>query len=298
MKKIFLIGLAVIILVLLGLLIIPGVYLSDDRSFEELSIQGDGYQLHGFVSEGTDVNGNWIILVHGNRKPGQDHELYQAVRENLPPEYSILAVDLRGFGGSVGDGENQLPASIDRSSDLRAASDYLFENYGVRQDQIILIGHSLGAAQVFNTAQDQNYLLVIPIGLGDWDAMLESESGLDGYLKKFEANTGIRVDYKVAYENAANFTTGSLFSDCPESRVWLVYASQDDAIPVHLEAFESLSEACSGMVYWSEVPVSDHMYGTEMYKLPEPLRGMYSRISLSLLKYRLNQIMRSVDQSS
>ena len=179
-----------------------------------------------------------------------------------------------------------------------AASDYLFDNYGVRQDQIILIGHSLGAAQVFNTAQDQKYLHVIPIGLGDWDALLESESSLDGYMKKFEANTGIRVDHNVLYENAANFTTGSLFSDCPESRVWMVYASQDDAIPVHLEAFESLSEACSGMVNWSEVPISDHMYGTEMDKLPEPLRGMYSRISLSLLKYRLNQILRSVDQSS
>lgn len=298
MKKIFLIGVAVFILILLALIIIPAVYLSNDRSFEELSIQGDGYQLHGFVSEGTDVNGNWIILVHGNRKTGQAHELYQAVMKNLPPEYSILAVDLRGFGGSVGEGENQLPASIDRRPDIRTASDYLNETYGVRQDQIILIGHSLGAAQVFNTAQDENYLLVIPIGLGDWDALLESESGLSGYMKKFEAYTGIRVDQNVLYENAANFTTGSLFSDCPESRVWLVYASQDDAVPVHLEAFESLSTACSGMVYWSEIPISDHMYGTEMSKLPQPLREIYSKISLSLLKYRLSQIMRSVDQPS
>jgi hypothetical protein len=57
-----------------------------------------------------------------------------------------------------------------------------------------------------------------------------------------------------------------------------------------------LSEGCPGLVYWSEVPISDHMYGTEMFKIPEPIRGIYSRISLSLLKYRFQQILRSYDQ--
>jgi hypothetical protein len=296
MKKIILIGIAIFILILFGLLIFPSSYLSNEHSFEEISIEGDGYQLHGFVSESPEPGETWSVLVHGNRKPGQDHELYRILRANLPSEYSILAVDLRGFGGSVGDSENQLPATIDRSSDLAAVSEYLLENYGTRQDQIIMIGHSFGAAQVFNAAKDQDYMLVIPIGLGDWDALIESESGIEGYMQKFEANTGIQVDRDVLLEDAESFTTGSLFSDCPESRVWLVYASQDDAIPVHLEVYKSLAEGCPGMVEWSEVPISDHMYGTEMYRLPEPLREIYSRLSLSLLKYRLERIMSSVDQ--
>ncbi len=296
MKKILLIALAIFLLLVIGLLAVPFGYLSNDRSFEEVSIPGEGYQIHAYLSEGKDPSGKWVILVHGNRKAGQEHELYQSIRESLPAEYSVLAVDLRGFGGSVGSGENQFPASIDRAADLAAVSDYLFENYGVDQDQTILIGHSYGAAQVLNVAQDQNYLLVIPIGLGDWDALLASESGIDGYMQKFEANTGIQVERSILIENAEKFTTGSLFSSCPESKVWFMYASQDDAIPVHSEAFDTLSDGCSEMVYWSEVPVSDHMYGTEMYKLPEPIRGIYSRISRSFLKYRVEQILRSIDQ--
>jgi hypothetical protein len=166
----------------------------------------------------------------------------------------------------------------------------------VDQDQIILIGHSYGAAQILDAAQDNDYLLVIPIGLGDWDALLESESGIDGYMQKFEANTGIQVERSILIENAERFTTGSLFSSCPESPVWFLYASQDDAIPVHSKAFNTLSEGCPEIVKWSEVPISDHMYGTEMFKLPQPIRGIYSRISLSFLKYRFQQILRSTDQ--
>ena len=298
MKKIILIALAVIILIVLGLLIFPGSYLSNERAYEEITIQGEGYQLHGYVSEGSDTSGKWVFLVHGNRQPGQDHELYRKMGEILPETYSVLAVDLRGFGGSVGDGENQLPATIDRGEDLKTVSDYISNNYGVDQDQIVLIGHSFGAAQVFSAAQDQDYLLAIPIGLGDWDALLSSESAVDGYIRKFEANTGIQVDRNVLIEDAESFTKGALFTDCPETPVWMLYASQDDAIPVHSKAFASLSEACKDMVNWSEVPISDHMYGTEMYKLPEPIRGIYSRISLSFLKYRLAQILGSLDQQS
>ncbi len=296
MKKLLLIALAIFLLLVIGLLAVPFGYLSNDRSFKEVSIPGEGYQIHAYLSEGKDPSGKWVILVHGNRKSGQEHELYQSIRESLPAEYSVLAVDLRGFGGSVGSGENQFPASIDRAADLAAVSDYLFENYGVDQDQIILIGHSFGAAQVLDVAQEDDYLLVIPVGLGDWDALLKSESGIDGYMQKFEANTGIQVERSILIENAERFTTGSLFSSCPESPVWYIYASQEDAIPVHSEAFRTLSESCPGLVYWSEVPISDHMYGTEMFKLPEPIRVIYSRISLSLLKYRFQQILRSYDQ--
>ena len=165
MKKILLMAFAVMILIMLGLVIVPGIYLSNERSFEVISIKGEGFQLQGFLSEGADPQEPWIVLVHGNRKSGQEHELYRALRENLPSEINILAVDLRGFGSSIGNGENQLPKSIDRLPDLTAVSDYLFENFGVGRDQIILIGHSFGAAQVFSAAQDQDYLLVIPIGM-------------------------------------------------------------------------------------------------------------------------------------
>lgn len=297
MKKILLIIFSIFIVIVIGLIIIPRIYLNSARSFEDLSIPGDGYQIHALVSEGEDPSGKWIILVHGNRGSGQDHALYKAIRENLSTEYSIIAVDLRGFGGSVGNGINQLPASIDRTPDLMVVSEYLFENYGISEDQIILIGHSFGAAQVFKAALESNFLMVIPIGLGDWDALLESDNGINSYIQKFEANTGIQVSESTTLATAKQFTVGSLFGGCPKSPVWLVYASQDDAIPRHSEAYKSLSETCDGLINWVHIPLSDHMYGTETFKLPEPVRGIYSKLSLSLLMYRLDQVLRSIDQT-
>jgi len=293
-KKILLISLVVILLLGISLLVIPASYLSSQRSLEEVSIQGDGYHIKGYLSEGTDENGNWIVLVHGNRKSGQGHELYKVIRENLPQDYSVLAVDLRGFGGSVGTGENQLPETIDRSADISAIRNFLEDNYGVQEDQIVLIGHSFGAAQILNAAQNQNYLMVIPIGLGDWDGLIDSGTSIDGYIQKFYSNTGIQVDPQVLIEDAKKFTTKSLFAECPESPVWFVFASQDDAIPLHLESYRSLSSSCPGQIRWSEVPISDHMYGTETTRLPEPLRGIYARLSMSLLKWRLDQILKTI----
>ena len=295
MRKILLIIFSIIIVVILALILIPRFYLTDSRLFEDVSLTRDGFQIHALVSEGEDPGGKWIILVHGNRGSGQDHPLYKTIRENLSPEYSILAVDLRGFGGSVGEGINQLPASIDRTEDLMFVSEYLIENYSIDDDQIILIGHSFGAAQVFKAEQGSNFLMVIPIGLGDWDALLASDAGISSYLQKFEANTGIQVSESEMLATAEQFTVSSLFGECPASPVWLVYASQDDAIPRHKEAYESLSEECNGLINWVQVPISDHMYGTETFKLPDPIRGIYSKISLSLLKYRLDQVLRSID---
>jgi pimeloyl-ACP methyl ester carboxylesterase len=67
-------------------------------------------------------------------------------------EYSVLAIDLRGFGGSSGDGIEQAPNTIDRSEDLLTIENYLINNYDVQDDQLILIGHSFGAAQVMKDA--------------------------------------------------------------------------------------------------------------------------------------------------
>ena len=295
MNKAILMVIIVILLVLLGAVFMPGSYISSERSFEEVSIEGDGFQLHGLQSLAQEGE-EWIVLVHGNRAQGQGHDLYAAMRELLPDNYSILAVDLRGFGGSVGEGDLQLPASIDRRADLEAVSAYLSEYFAVEKDQIVLAGHLFGAAQVFNTAQENGYQLVIPIGLGDWDALVASDSGIDDYIQKFEANTGIQVPREVLLDEANQYTTESLFADCPASPVWLLYGSQENGIPTHRVAFDTLADKCGDLVSWSEVPISDHMYGTEMYRLPEPLRGIYSRLSLSLLKFRLGQILSTVEQ--
>ncbi|MFC1923234.1 alpha/beta hydrolase [Chloroflexota bacterium] len=294
MKKFIVISIVVLLILGIGVVVVPLGFQSDQRSFQEVTIPGDGYKIKGYLSEGVDPQGKWIILVHGNRKNGQDHELYRVIRNNLPMEYSVLAIDLRGFGGSSGDGIKQAPNTIVRSEDLLTVENYLVNTYDVQEDQLILIGHSFGAAQVMKDAQDHNHLLVIPIGLGDWDGLIENPSAVQNYIRKFQSNTGAVLEPDVLLEEGKEFTTKSLFVECPTSPVWLLYASQDDGIQRHWIPYQSLHERCQSQINWSEIALSDHTYGTEFARLPEPLKGIYSRFSLSLLLYRLNGILSTV----
>jgi alpha/beta superfamily hydrolase len=294
MKNIVLLFVALLIVVEIGLVSIPYLYLSGGRSYQEISIPGDEFQLRGYLSQGVDPEGKWIIFVHGNRKEGQNHQLFRVVRENFPLDYSVLAIDLRGFGGSIGDGDRQFPNSIDRSEDLRTTVEYLKGNYNAQNNDIILIGHSFGAAQILKDAQRQNYLLVIPIVLGNWNDLIDSPAKIRHYIKKFQTNTGVTLESEIVFQDAAHFTTQALFADCPDSPVWFVYASNDEGWEQHESPYLSLYERCQPNVKRSEIALSDHTYGTEVTRIPELLRGIYSRYSLSFLKWRLNQILSAV----
>jgi len=66
--------------------------------------------------------------------------------------------------------------------------------------------------------------------------------------------------------------------------VWFVYASNDDGLGKYIFLYPSFFEHCQPDVNRSEIAISDHFYGTEVKKIPEPLMGIYSRYSLSFLK--------------
>lgn len=295
MKKIILAIVAILIIIEIGLVVIPYLYLSNGRSFDDVYIPRDGFQLKGYLSSGSDPEGKWIIFVHGNRKNGQNHTLYQSIRESFPREYSVLAIDLLGFGESTGEDIQQYPRSIDRSADLHTAVSYIKNNYNAEDDEIILIGHSFGAAQVLKDAQNHRYSLVMPIGLGNWDELLESQRNLQMYIRKFESNTGFSLDPGIVIQDIHQLSTQALFTDCPDSPVWFVYASNDDGLKDHDSLYRSLYERCQSDVNRSEIAISDHMYGTEEMRIPEPLRGVYSRYSLSFLKWRINQILSTME---
>jgi pimeloyl-ACP methyl ester carboxylesterase len=116
---------------------------------------------------GGSPDGPWIIFAHGNRREGQAHPLYQRLTGNIRAEATVLALDLRGFGQSSADGLETAAAVWDRSGDIEAAVVYLKSHYQATDEQIILMGHSLGAAQALKAAQRRPYRLAIPIGLGE-----------------------------------------------------------------------------------------------------------------------------------
>lgn len=291
MKGLFLLMVAAAALLCLALILVPAWYLNEMREYQDVAIPADGYQLHGYLSRSETESAGWILFVHGNRKVGQDHPLYIRLRDNLPRHFSVLAIDLRGFGGSADTNLGEAAEILDRSPDLLAATRYLREHYGVEEEDIILIGHSLGAAQVFHLAQSHEYRLAIPIGLGYWDGVMEDQTKLRGYIARFANNTGVRLSEAQLRKEGNQFTSQALLSSCPRSPVWLVFADRDEARQPLYPRYKHLRQVCDDRLHWSTIPFADHVYGTELTWTPKFVQSIYSNLVESLLKWRLSIIL-------
>ena len=270
---------------------IPFIYLSGVREVEEVIIPANGYELRGYYAKGTASDGPWVVLVHGNRQSGQNNPLYQQIVHHLERQTSVLGLDLSGFGQSSPAGLSQNESFFDRSPDVEAAINYLIEQKGARQERIVLVGHSLGAAQVLKVAQTRRYQRVIPIGLGDYTVYLDNQRLLESYVDKFGASTGVRVSNEMMFNSVSQFTPESLFSPCPETPTVLVFGGLDHADTL-IHQRERLDNLCTDELRWITVPFADHMYGTENTRLPDPLEPFYSRSVLTVLIWQLNQLIR------
>jgi pimeloyl-ACP methyl ester carboxylesterase len=291
MKRKIWILLGIINVFLILVLLIPYIFLSGNRQYQRVNIPVDGHQLNGYLDVGNKPQGNWIILAHGNRREGQSHELYRKIRENLPLEYSVLAIDFSGFGESSAEGTTQAEYSIYRIDDIVAAVEFLEKNYGVREDQIILMGHSFGAATVMKAAQSNKFLIALPIGFGDWDSMLSDPKLVLQYSRKLFRNTEIYLEPNRIKQEGVQFTIRALLSGCPQTPVWLIYASFDDGRKPVDQYFQEVQNRCMGDVQLSVIPLSDHMYGTESARLPKFIVNIRSNFFISFLVWRLEQIL-------
>lgn len=278
------------VLLLLVVLAGPFFYLSSSRDFEQLVIPADGYEIVGYLSEGTSRDGPWLVFGHGNRSAGQAHELYQRLLQNVRPEVTILAIDFRGFGQSSAEGLATADRVWDRSDDLAAAVAYLKATYQATDKQIILSGHSLGAAQALKAAQQTPYRLVIPIGLGDYDTILANDEEIRSYSEKLSDATRATIDPEVIRREGEQLRPAGLFSPCPATPVILVFGARDDGYSV-LYSQHKVPDSCQPPISWRTVPLADHMYGTEGGRLPGPVQRYYAAISLSLLTYTINQLL-------
>jgi len=279
------------LLLILGGVTLQFVYLSKARSFEEVRIPAEGYEIAGYLSPGTSPGGPWVVFGHGNRREGQASELYRRLTNNLSREASVLAIDFRGFGQSSSNGLASADKILDRSGDFDAAVAYLKENFGATNEDIILMGHSLGAAQALKAAHDEHYRLAVPIGLGNYEVVVGSQQGIRSYGEKFRSNTGVTVAPEVVLRESEQFTPLSLFSPCPETPVALVFGAYEHAEAL-LHQPAKIPEDCAASIQWIVIPFADHMYGTEKDGLPKPLQRLYVTFSLSLLTWQINQLLR------
>jgi hypothetical protein len=293
-KKLIILGCIALDILLLGsILLFSYLYTSSSRDFSRVSIHAKGYSISGYVSEANQPGGKWVILVHGNRRDGQQNPLYENIRNNLPTNVSVLAVDLPGFGASSHRGYDFKSGAEYQPEDLALLTDYLEQTYRVSPEDIILVGHSLGAARVMSAATDNRYALAIPIGLGDWDSLVEDNAKIRNYLAKYRENTGISISSEQLVKEGQNYTSQALFSQCPQTPVELIFAEFDDAKSLLHPVYQKLEDQCGDSLSWHVIPLADHMYGTEVTKFPEPIKTIYSRILLAFLKYRLTEIISS-----
>ncbi|MEX2030592.1 MAG: alpha/beta fold hydrolase [Anaerolineales bacterium] len=272
----------------LSLVTAPLVWATHGRRFGTVAIPAEGYVLAGYLSEAEGPSAAWVVFVHGNRAEGQAHLLYQRIVSHLPSNASVLAIDMRGFGNSSAEGLESADRILDRTGDIEAAVEYLRAEYGVCEEEIVLMGHSLGALQVLRAGQSRPYRAVISIGPGDFRASLADSASRRAYAAKLSAAMGIRVPESSIAEEGQGFVPEELFRPSPQSPTVLVFGAFE--LPDSLRRAEvEIPEECSPMVRWETVPISDHMYGTEGEFLPPVVRLTTSWVPVGLLLWSIRQ---------
>ena len=272
---------------ILAVILIPLLSLSESRQFTPVTIPAGAYSLQGYLSTGSDPEGPYVIFFHGNRPEGQAQPLYQHILQMFPDEMTVLGVDVLGYGQSSVDETVDPVRILDHEEDWRGAVAYLEENLGARKDQIILVGHSMGATMVMDAARKDAFLLSIPIGLGDWKVILDDPQRVRDHARKIKNHTGVSIDPDLLRKYKKQYTPETAFGSCPQTPVRLIFAKYDDRRSTLFPYVRITREKCTSLVGWRLIPLSDHMYGTEVTRFPKPVRDLYSRISLTLLKWQL-----------
>ncbi|HEU5472899.1 MAG TPA: alpha/beta hydrolase [Actinophytocola sp.] len=122
--------------------VLPG---ASDVSFET----ADGLRLAAwFVPAGAPERGLTVLVAPGN---AGDRSLRAPLADALRRHgYSVLLVDYRGYGGNPG-----APTESGLALDIRAARDFLLAEKGVRAEELICFGESLGAAVIAGLAAER-----------------------------------------------------------------------------------------------------------------------------------------------
>jgi len=117
------------------------------RAEEVFLTSSDGVRIHGFWSPAPGAE-RTILLFHGNAG-NLSHRLDYVAFLNLLPA-NVLAIDYRGYGKSDG-----RPTEEGVYLDAQAAYDYVTRERGVRPEQIVAVGQSLGVAVAVDLASQR-----------------------------------------------------------------------------------------------------------------------------------------------
>jgi hypothetical protein len=121
--------------------------------YEDVSIEAaDGVALHGWFITGRSAR--VLLFFHGNA--GNISHRLDSIRQFWNLGLSVLIIDYRGYGQSDG---RTTEAGVYRDGD--AAWRYLTETRGMRPNDVVIFGRSLGASVAARLAARQNPLALI-----------------------------------------------------------------------------------------------------------------------------------------
>ena len=121
--------------------------------YEDVSIEtADGVTVHGWFIAGRSPR--VLLFFHGNA--GNISHRLDSIRQFRNLELSVLIIDYRGYGQSDG---RTTESGIYRDAD--AAWRYLIETRGVRPNNVVIFGRSLGGSVAARLAAQQNPLALI-----------------------------------------------------------------------------------------------------------------------------------------
>lgn len=142
-----------------------------DNHGETVAIESAGLTLAGTLyTPPQSINPSYpgIVLLHGSTPVGRKLGLYRVLgRELANRGYIVLAIDLRGYGGSDDPPAVQQAASFAFVADVTHAVDYLATIEEIRPDQLFVVGHSFGGDVAISAAVAEPRLQkVVAIGPG------------------------------------------------------------------------------------------------------------------------------------
>jgi pimeloyl-ACP methyl ester carboxylesterase len=128
---------------LLSLLLVWGSWLSKGQAQGQMSVLATGLG-KDFASETATVNGIKLHYVRGGKGPAlilihgfpQDWFEYHAIMPRLAKQFTVIAIDLRGVGGSTA-----TPNGFDAAN---MAQDVYQLAAGLKLERIYIVGHDIG----------------------------------------------------------------------------------------------------------------------------------------------------------
>jgi pimeloyl-ACP methyl ester carboxylesterase len=191
----------------------------------------------GFVSNTAQVNGTNLHYVRGGTGPAiillhgfpEDWYAYHRIMPQLAKQFTVVAVDLRGIGGSAPTAGGYDAANM--AEDIHQLAEHL------HLEQVYVVGHDIGGMVAYAFARRYPetsrgvMMLDTPLpGLGQWDAV---KSNPITWHIKFQQTPGLPEQLLAGREAIylRHFLDSNTFDDADVARYARAYAA-----PEHLRA--------------------------------------------------------------